>query len=154
MKHAIGGTRFQRVTLGQVRAWKIRSAQRENARRMRSHHWHHRDAVEMYEPYGDPGPGKVALVEKFSVRGNTCTYRWTKRAEAYRLRNTGIPCLLKVPTRLLLNADAYTPGDFRIFFDDPRTRADYLKWAPLLLECEEYHAGNREVKPLKNRKDR
>lgn len=47
-----------------------------------------------------------------------------------------------------MNIDAYTSGDFRLFFNDPRTRADYLQWAPLLLEAEEYHAGNRTVRPL------
>ena len=41
--------------------------------------------------------------------------------------------------------DAYKPGDYLQFFNDPRTRAKYLKWAPLLLEAEEYHAGNRKV---------
>jgi len=44
---------------------------------------------------------------------------------------------------------AYKPGDFRTFFADPRTRAEYLRWAPLLLEAEEYHAGNREIAPVK-----
>ena len=37
------------------------------------------------------------------------------------------------------------PGDFKQFFADPRTRADYLEWAAYLLEAEEYHAGNRDV---------
>ena len=40
---------------------------------------------------------------------------------------------------------AYTPGDYRQFFADPRTRAEYLKWAPLLLEAEEWWAGNRRL---------
>lgn len=40
---------------------------------------------------------------------------------------------------------AYTPGDFHLFYDDPRTRADYLKWAPYLLAAEDFHAGKREL---------
>lgn len=47
----------------------------------------------------------------------------------------------------LLNVSAYTPGDFKQFFADPRTRAEYLKWAPLLLAAEEFHAGNRTIGP-------
>ena len=52
---------------------------------------------------------------------------------------------LVVPKSRLLHVNAYTPGDFKQFFADPRTRADYLQWAPYLLEAEEYHAGHRRV---------
>ncbi len=45
----------------------------------------------------------------------------------------------------LFNVDAYTPGDYKQFFEDPRTRAEYLKWAPFLLTAEDYHAGKRKV---------
>lgn len=41
----------------------------------------------------------------------------------------------------LTRIDSYTPGDFRMFFDDPRTRAQYLKWAPVLLTAENWHAA-------------
>jgi len=50
----------------------------------------------------------------------------------------------------VINADAYTAGDYRIFFNDPRTRADYLEWAPLLLAAEDY-AHNKV--PLSERPD-
>ena len=43
------------------------------------------------------------------------------------------------------SVDAYKPGDFKISFNDPRTRADYVKWAPFLLAAEDYHAGKRKV---------
>lgn len=39
--------------------------------------------------------------------------------------------------------DAYTPGDFHMFFDDPRTREQYLQWAPVLLTAENWHATRR-----------
>ena len=45
----------------------------------------------------------------------------------------------------LFNVSAYKPGDFHMFFDDPRTREEYLEWAPLLLSAEEYHAGRMKV---------
>ena len=51
-----------------------------------------------------------------------------------------------VPESRLFNVSAYEPGDYLQFFRDPRTRADYLKWAPMLLAAEEFHAGNLEAK--------
>lgn len=42
--------------------------------------------------------------------------------------------------------DAYTPGDFHMFFDDPRTRAQYIQWAPILLAAEDWHAERRKSK--------
>lgn len=49
------------------------------------------------------------------------------------------------PLSELTCIDAYTPGDFHIFFDDPRTRAQYLQWAPILLAAEDWHAERREA---------
>lgn len=48
---------------------------------------------------------------------------------------------IQVDAARLLNVSAYTPGDYRQFYDDPRTRADYLEWAPLLLAAEDWHAA-------------
>jgi hypothetical protein len=45
----------------------------------------------------------------------------------------------------LLNVSAYKPGDYKRFFSDPRTRKEYLKWAPLMLAAEDYHAGVLEL---------
>jgi len=56
-----------------------------------------------------------------------------------------IGCSFTTSIEDVLNVDAYRPGDFRQFFNDPRTRQQYLKWAWMLLEAEEYHAGNRPV---------
>jgi hypothetical protein len=42
----------------------------------------------------------------------------------------------------MFNISGYKLGDFKHFFNDPRTRRDYLKWAHLLLTAEEYHAGS------------
>lgn len=46
----------------------------------------------------------------------------------------------------LLNVSAYVPGDYKQFYADPRTRADYLKWAPLLLAAEDWHAAQKAEK--------
>jgi hypothetical protein len=52
---------------------------------------------------------------------------------------------IDVPADELLNVSAYTPGDYKRFFADPRTRQEYLKWAPLMLAAEDYHAGLAEL---------
>jgi len=51
-----------------------------------------------------------------------------------------------VPADKLFNVSAYKIGDYKQFFLDPRTRAEYLRWAPMLLAAEEYHAGTKKLK--------
>jgi hypothetical protein len=70
----------------------------------------------------EPDPERVVA---FRVRRSDKTREWGNLAEFH----------------------AYKPGDFHQFFDDPRTHADYLEWAPFLLAAEEYHAGNRKAPP-------
>ncbi|HYX21393.1 MAG TPA: hypothetical protein VFA98_11170, partial [Thermoanaerobaculia bacterium] len=95
-----------------------------------------------YRPPGNPGPGKLARV--VGAGKDKCTFKW-EREKWGSSGDTTVRCSLTAPKERLFNASAYKPGDFKIFFDDPRTRAEYLEWAPLLLEAEEYHAGNREI---------
>jgi len=134
-------------TVGQEDYWERACAQRENSR-YRGRHYD-RDLVR-YRPDGNPGPGLVAVVESFSEKG--CTFRWTRqRLQSSRSRyaTREVPdelgCQLRVPASELLCVDGYEPGDYRIFYDDPRTRADYLKWAPLLLAAEDWHAGKTKT---------
>lgn len=113
--------------------------------------WKERKQSDKKTPYTDRGPPKFARVAAVSKKTGKLTYRWTRErtARTYEQeeRNKAlgpIGCKIVVKARRVFNVDAYTPGDFKLFFGDPRTRADYLQWAPLLLEAEEYHAGNRE----------
>jgi hypothetical protein len=138
------------VTVGQVEAWEIQEAERECRRR--DNDWRDKGNYrpERWRPHGDPGPGRAARVHRYHPRAAACTFEWyrARAREAWRVDpRLDIRRTLTVPASQLLNADAYRPGDFRRFFDDPRTRADYLRWAPLLLEAEEFYAGNREIKP-------
>jgi hypothetical protein len=140
------------VTVGQDDYWARVEAQRENERADRS--WRRTDHnYEHFRPYGNRGPGDVARVMKFSpTRG--CTFNWMRDRIGPSFDGWGrkltdkIPCTITVPVSKLFNVSAYKPGDFKQFFNDPRTRADYIQWAPFLLEAEEYHAGNRKVAPL------
>jgi len=139
------------VTVGQEEAWERHEADKANARRDRDWRDKGNYRPERVQPYGDPGPGTLARVVGYKGRAKRCSYHWTRKRQGTIWDAWGnrlpdrIPCTIEVPASKLLNVSAYTPGDFHLFFDDPRTRADYLQWAPLLLEAEEFHAGNRKV---------
>lgn len=110
---------------------------------------------EFFKPYGNPGPGMIGTVVAISRDKEQCSFKWGRDRERTKwIPNPDDPYYMmpdpskinahyKCPTHLLLNVDAYTPGDYKIFFNDPRTRMNYLKWAPLLLSAEDWHAGRR-----------
>ncbi len=141
------------VTVGQDAAWEIAEAVKECARM--DNNWRTRGEwrPKTFRPYGNPGPGVVARVAHYQKTSGKCTFKWDRD----RIGHLGgykpekIPVSFTCPKSKLLNIDAYKPGDFKQFFNDPRTRADYLQWAPLMLTAEEYHAGNRKLPdaPLK-----
>ncbi len=132
------------ITVGQEVVWEKREADRYNEK-------HSRDLLyKRYRPHGDPGPGTLARVAEFKPRAKVCVYRWTKEGEKWDRWSGYVPTVAQknVQAKLtqLLNVEAYTPGDFHQFFDDPRTRAEYLQWAPLMLVAEDYHAGKRKLR--------
>jgi len=128
------------VTIGQEDAWLRFEAKKENAKRQRDHsRWGRVEyRPEKWHPPGDPGPGRFARVARTDRQGHA-HYRWEKE----RKGREGPPVLRKYGCKIarLFNIDAYTPGDYRQFFEDPRTREEYLGWAPLLLAAEDYKAG-------------
>lgn len=128
------------VVVGQEKAWMIREAERENARRDRDYRTGASEyRYKLYRPYDDPGPGRVSEIAEWRPRARMAVFHWERDARQY-----GRPPVRKsvsVPAAELLNVSAYRPGDYRRFFTDPRTRAEYLQWAPLLLAAEDWHAG-------------
>lgn len=134
-------------TVGQEVAWLEHEAERYNEARRRDWRTSARDRHEVsrYRPYGDPGPGRVATVASMNKDRTAATFRWERdrRTHTYGAPKT-IGRRVTVPTERLLHVDAYTPGDYRLFYADPRTRAEYLTWAPLLLAAEDWHAKNRQ----------
>ncbi len=56
---------------------------------------------------------------------------------------SNIPVHIWCSTKKLFNVDAYKRGDFKQFYLDPRTRVDYLKWAPFLLAAEDFKRKKR-----------
>ncbi len=137
------------VTIGQEDAWQRAEAVKENARAARD--WRSRDyrEKEHFSPYGNPGPGYITKVTKCGR--TTCTFTW-QRERSYRNRryygdpDGPINCHIQVPHDKLFNVSAYKPGDFRQFYADPRTRAQYLKWAPFLIAAEEWHHEQKTIK--------
>jgi hypothetical protein len=136
-------------TIGQEDFWAEREAEKENKRTAncwRSETTYH----DRFHPYGNPGPGYIAKVVKMTKRSHKCTYEWNRERQTegwsrdgkYHRYGDPIPCKIQVPPERLFVVEAYTPGDYKKFFADPRTRSEYLEWAPLLLAAEEWHAGN------------
>lgn len=155
------------MVIGQRAIWGAKEAEKENVRRAnrgRRDRWD--NDVDYFEPHDNPGPAGIAKVERHTTTGR-CTFKWERNKE--RLTETEkwepnpdrpgwlrrrrdkdgdllipkIPEQLTVDQGLLFNVSAYKPGDFRQFFDDPRTRAQYLKWAPFLLLAEDFHASKK-----------
>lgn len=130
------------ITVGQELFWLEKEAERENRRldadwRNTSDYRH-----STFRPHGNPGPGLVARIDKWRSRAKEAVFTWERERQTNRWRNSDtIRCTISVPAERLLNIDAYRPGDFKQFFQDGRTRAEYLKWAPLLLTAEDYLAG-------------
>lgn len=126
------------LVIGQHALWyasEERAEERERRRRGR------------YRDIRNPGPGKFAPVAKIG-RGGVCRFEWVREHHFYNREDGSqvrkLATRFSAPLAQLFNVEAYTPGDFKQFFTDPRTRAQYLQWAPILLEAEEYHAGNRK----------
>jgi hypothetical protein len=129
-------------TIGQQDAWERAEARKENDRQARD--WRIRSSIpyKHYKPYGNPGPGLVAEVVKMSRDKTKCSFEWWRERMNYsRYDNSNIRARFRCSVSRLLNVDAYKPGDFKQFYADPRTRADYLKWAPLLLAAEDFHGA-------------
>lgn len=137
------------ITVGQENAWELHEGRKESDRMDRD--WRTKGSYRptRCRPPGDPGPGRVARVARFTPNAKKCTYEWDRerRTSTYDDKDK-VRTTFTCDADSVLNVDAYKPGDFRIFFDDPRTRTEYLRWAPLLLEAEEYHAGNRTVEGM------
>jgi hypothetical protein len=133
------------VVIGQDRVWRGRDEDdwEDNYRERRRRE-------QRYRNIEDPGPGKFAHVAKIN-RKKACVFEWVRTQSFWRdheQHERQFATRIAVPKEKLFNVEAYQPGDFKLFFNDPRTREQYLRWAPLLLEAEEYKAGNRKVRPI------
>ena len=141
------------LTVGQDDAWQRSEAIKYNERERRS--WRSRSSSyegTHYTPYGNPGPGLIAKVVSIGRNGD-CVFEWKRerlRAKSYRWGerrsddDDELTVRFRCPKSKLLNVSAYTPGDFKIFFADPRSRANYIQWAPFLLAAEDHYANKKK----------
>lgn len=135
------------VLLGQDDAWQEKEAETECKRIDNS--W--RSSRETYRPkrfrpYGDPGPGYLARPSSVKKRARKAVFTWMRERRSGEDRwDSKIRATVTVPFDRLFNISAYRPGDFKVFFQDPRTRERYLKWAPMLIAAENYYAKGTEV---------
>ncbi len=133
------------VTIGQREAW--RAEMEETHGSERSYDW---------PAHVGRGPKHIDIVG--DVRGGKLRYdfmRERRRAKWVPADRPGyikrsypdIPvhwwCSKEAVAEYVTCIDAYTPGDFHLFFDDVRTRGLYLEWAPILLAAEDYHHERR-----------
>ncbi len=132
------------VVTGADAYWARAEAAKESKRR--DNDWRDKSDYrpKTWRPYGNPGPGVLAVVAGWKPVARSATFRWKRKAAAYG-PNYGhtYDATITINSDHLLNVSAYKPGDFQQFYRDPRTRQEYLKWAPLLLMAEDYHAGKR-----------
>lgn len=129
------------VVTGQEDFWLRKEARKENTRI--SNDWRQRGTHPNYTRYrpSEEGPPLVGRMTEWKLRGRKAVFTWTythRGNRDYGAKKTGS---VSVPVSELFNVSAYKSGDFKRFFADPRTRVEYLKWAPLLLAAEDWHAG-------------
>lgn len=137
------------VTVGQQIAWEREMARKENEK-YRSNYRSDYER-EFFKPYGNPGPGELATVVRFGPKG--ATYQWQRQRLTYSYNNDEpINTSFRCPVSELFNVNAYKPGDYKQFYNDPRTRADYDRWAPFLLAAEDWHAEQAKSKKKKAKK--
>ena len=138
------------VVIGQEDYWLRANAEKESERQQAD--W--RIGTPYYGTHfqndGDKGMGYIAKMSNYTNKRsgvNTATFSWLRERRDWRDDRYGemIKSKTTVPVDCLFNVDAYQLGDYLQFFQDPRTRCDYLKWAGMLIAAEEYHMGLREA---------
>jgi hypothetical protein len=135
------------ITFGQEHMWR-KTRRGEDDGGYYSHYSRGSRRPGRYRDVTDPGPGKFARVARVG-RGGACVFEWVRVHifwKDHERIERKLATKIRVKRDALFNVEAYKLGDFKKFFGDPRTRENYLKWAPILLEAEEYHAGNRKVR--------
>lgn len=136
------------IVTGQQDLWEKFEAEKE-CKRIEAN-WRearHSYRPKRFRPEGNPGPGILARVVRISQTNYTVSFQWERR----RIRETRwgddgpLTATFTVSADQIFNVEAYQKGDYKQFYADPRTRAEYIKWAPLLLVAEDFHAGKRTI---------
>jgi len=142
------------VTIGQERVWLNKVQNKERRRRLDDYRlkWSEKEVAAWWHPsrHDNKGPGFLSKVAKWKPESRIAVFKWMRdrRGGAHRYgdeRGLQIEESIQVDAKSLFNASGYTSGDYLQFFKDSRTRMNYMKWAPILLTCEDWLAG--KIKP-------
>lgn len=141
------------VWIRQYDIWQEKERRKEEYRRNNDWRWNNKDTsvYKGYTPFGNPGPSRVSKAHNFMKRARKVTFKWFRDRNTWNdkygnyVGNKPVSTSITIPIEQLFNISAYKKGDYLQFFNDPRTRQNYLFWANLLLSAEEYHAGNIEL---------
>lgn len=123
------------IFVGQEIVWQEqkREKEREQERRRGYSSWN-----------TEEGTGKLAFAERIQPRAKKAVFSWLREKadySGYYVRKT-----ITVQFDSLFNVSAYKKGDYKLFYQDPRTRKDYVKWARYLLAAEDYANGKERPK--------
>lgn len=124
--------------------WLIREAERWN-----NLNYYSDDRKTYHTPTHDPyGCGIISVVDRINNKGEA-VFKWYRPRAVKYYWSINAKVLVKdeiaVPIRELYNVDTYERGDYKKFFDDKRTRKNYLKWANYMLSCEAFIRNGREL---------
>lgn len=135
------------ILTGQYPYWLDAERERESKRRAHDYRLSENErynSLNWWKPAYNPGPKKVCAPKEWSPRANRAKFSWTKERKGWSSYDLGdLPASIKVPASHLFNISAYKIGDYKQFFQDHRTRQEYLKWAPLLLAAEDFYGKKR-----------
>ena len=132
------------VMFGQELVWMEKEAERENRRTKNDSRipYEKKHFYKTLAPTGDPGPGVVAKMAAWKPRSKVAKFTWQRDRRQYVYGKDTLKVTVTAPLDRLFNVSAYQLGDFKRFFADPRTREQYLSWAPMLLTAEDFHRGH------------
>lgn len=92
------------------------------------------------------GCGIISKVDRINRKGEA-VIKWLRPRVAYdaytKIDTTKLFVdEIAVPLDQLYNIEFYKKGDYKTFFEDKRTRKNYMKWAPFMLAAEEFLRGD------------
>ncbi|MDE5179125.1 hypothetical protein [Vibrio fluvialis] len=127
------------VWVGQKAVWQQREAEKIAERQSYHDRGYAVDPLRL-NIHGNKGPEYLSEATKVSLKAKKATFSWSYWNVNYKSRfyNQVVEARLTTSFDCVLNVSAYKQGDYKRFFSDPRTRMQYLQWAPLLLAAEEY----------------
>jgi hypothetical protein len=140
-KHCNATMNKNSMLVGQWRLWQKHEAQKQYDKLQRTDrygHWDFDPSDKFFTPEGNNGPRMVMGMSRYNAKGKKASFKWKREKLTGERWGEMIDAGVTVDATQCLNVDAYQLGDFRKFFSDPRTRQNYLKWAPLLMAAEEY----------------